>query len=75
MAQGRDYSEETAARIDRAVQNILTQAHENVRALLVARRRELDALTKELLAHETVDLAQLETILGQPLEIVPVAPA
>jgi cell division protease FtsH len=68
MAQGRDYSEETAAQIDRAVQLMLRQTHDNVHALLLARRSELDALTQALLANETVELAQIQTILGQPAQ-------
>ena len=68
MAQGRDYSEDTAAQIDRAVQLTLRRAHETVRALLVARRSQLDALMNALLEHETVDLSELRTILGTPLE-------
>jgi cell division protease FtsH len=66
MAQGRDYSEETAAQIDRAVQLMLRQTHETVHALLLAQRSKLEALAQALLEHETVDLAQLQTLLGLP---------
>ena len=65
MAQGRDYSEETAAQIDRAVQLLLRQTHDTVHALLLARRKELDALTQALLDHETVELDQIKKIVGQ----------
>jgi len=65
MTQGRDYSEETAAQIDRAVQLMLQQAHENVHRLLSSVQPQLDALVRALLEHETVDTAELATILGQ----------
>jgi cell division protease FtsH len=64
MAQGRDYSEETAAQIDRAVQLMLQQAHESTHALLLGRRKELDALANALLDHESVEIHELQTILG-----------
>jgi cell division protease FtsH len=66
MSQGQDYSEETAALIDRSVQLMLRQAHENVRALLSSHRSQLDDLTKALLEHEVIELAELQAILGDP---------
>jgi cell division protease FtsH len=73
MAQGRDYSEETAAQIDRSVQLLLKQTHASVHALLQSRRTELDALAKALLDHETVELPQLLTILGNRPETAAIA--
>jgi cell division protease FtsH len=68
MAQGRDYSEETAARIDRAVALMLQQAHEKVHALLLTLQGELNALARALLEHETVELTELQAMLGLPPE-------
>jgi cell division protease FtsH len=64
MAQGRDYSEETAAHIDRAVQLLLRQTHEKVHALLLLQRAKLETLAVALLEHETIESAQLQTLLG-----------
>jgi cell division protease FtsH len=64
MAQNRDYSEETAAQIDRAVQLLLRQAHEGVHLLLSSVKNQLDTVVQALLAHESVDSAELEKILG-----------
>ncbi len=64
MTQGRDYSEATAARIDRDVERLLDEAHEQVRALLTTARPRLDALAETLLREETVDAPEIERILG-----------
>jgi cell division protease FtsH len=64
MAQGRDYSDETAARIDRAVTTLLDGAHERVRGALSGARDRLDRLAETLLRDETVGLETLEAILG-----------
>ena len=66
MAQGRDYSEETAARIDRTIQLLLEQLHGDVHALLIEHRVKLDALMSALLEHETVEFSELQAILGPP---------
>ena len=68
MAQGRDYSEETAAHIDRAVQLLLRQTHDKVHALLLLQRAKLEILAVALLEHETIESAQLQTLLGHALE-------
>ncbi len=59
-----EYSERTAETIDQEVQKLLCAAGERVRDTLAARRRELEALAQELLRHEVVDRAALNTILG-----------
>jgi cell division protease FtsH len=69
MTQARDYSEETAAQIDRAVQLMLRQTHASVHELLLSQRTKLDAVAQALLDHETVDLPQLQAILGQPTDL------
>jgi cell division protease FtsH len=64
MAQGRDYSEDTAARIDRDVARLLDEAHAHVRDLLEGARNELETLVEALLREETVDADELRRILG-----------
>jgi cell division protease FtsH len=64
LATGRDYSEATAARIDRAIQNLLEDRHAYARELLQTHRDRLDALARALLEHETLTQQQLEEILG-----------
>jgi cell division protease FtsH len=67
MAQGRDYSEETAARIDRAVHSLLDGAHEKARTALRGARDRLESLAETLLHSETVEFEELERILGPRL--------
>ncbi len=61
-----EYSERTAETIDQEVQKLLSAAGERVRDTLSGRRRELEALAQELLRHEVVDRATLNSILGAP---------
>jgi len=64
ISQGRDYSEETAARIDQDVRRLLDEAHEEVRRRLNEGRDRLDRLVDALLQEETIDIDQLNRILG-----------
>jgi cell division protease FtsH len=64
LAQGRDYSEATAAKIDQEVTSILDERHEQVRALLTKNRDKLDRLAQTLLQEETLDHEKLTELLG-----------
>lgn len=64
LAQGRDYSEATAARIDQEVQQLLEERHEAVRRLLTDAREQLDQVVEVLLREEAVDQATLARIVG-----------
>ena len=64
LAQGRDYSEASAAHIDEEIQRLLEERHETVRALLTNERHKLDTLVQTLLHEETVDQDRLTCILG-----------
>ncbi|HLE51844.1 MAG TPA: ATP-dependent zinc metalloprotease FtsH [Anaerolineales bacterium] len=82
LAQGRDYSEETAAHIDQDVQRLLQERYQVVKNLLIQSRQQLDQLVKALLLDETIDQETLVQILGprvlianpevnQPIEAMP----
>jgi cell division protease FtsH len=64
LSQGRDYSEATAALIDRNLRELLWARHEVVERLLSTNRGKLDLLATALLRDETVDQEQLSSILG-----------
>jgi cell division protease FtsH len=64
LARGRDYSEETAAHIDREVERLLEESHRTARCLLTGEREKLDQLAELLLHEETVGEGALEHILG-----------
>lgn len=64
LTQGRDYSEATAAQIDKDIQTILNTCHDEVKALLDREHDKLDKLVETLLKDETVEQDGLERILG-----------
>lgn len=64
ISQGRDYSEETAARIDEDVRRLLDSRHEFVQQLLAGARDKLDQLVQVLLQEETIDQDDMIRILG-----------
>jgi len=64
LSQGRNYSEETSAQIDRDIQKLLNDRHELVRKLLTDARDKLDKMVEALLHEETVDQNELTNILG-----------
>jgi cell division protease FtsH len=67
LTQGRDYSEQTAAQIDKDIQTILNLCHDEVKALLDREHDKLDRLVETLLKDETVEQEGLERILGPHL--------
>jgi cell division protease FtsH len=64
FAGPRPYGEETAQRIDAEVQRIVDECHRQAKDLLVAHRRQLDALVQALLAGETLDQAEILEVTG-----------
>jgi cell division protease FtsH len=64
LAQGRDYSEATAALIDQEMQHLLEERHEAVHRLLSSARALLDHLAQTLLQEETLDQEALVHMLG-----------
>ena len=62
-ADHQDYSEETARRIDTEVQRIMREAHERARAILDARRDQLDLMARVLLERETVEGEAVQALL------------
>ncbi len=67
LAQGREYSEATAARIDKDVQELLQERYQAVLALLECARQKLDRLVEVLLKEETIDREMLVRVLGPRL--------
>jgi cell division protease FtsH len=64
VAQGKEFSEATAAKIDQDVQELLAERHVYARDLLSSHRDSLDRLVDVLLKEETIDKGKLEEILG-----------
>jgi cell division protease FtsH len=64
MAQ-REYSEETARRIDAEIEQLLKTAHGRVRETLANKRAILDALAKRLIEKEVVDRTALAELIRE----------
>lgn len=64
IAQHKDYSEETAKRIDAEVRIILETALKETRKLLVDHQNELETLTQSLIEHETLNDEEIRKLLG-----------
>jgi len=66
IARHKDYSEDTAQRIDRAVREILDRALSNAREIIESRKSEIEKLADALLARETLIDDEVRQILGLP---------
>ncbi|MCY4248566.1 MAG: ATP-dependent zinc metalloprotease FtsH [Chloroflexi bacterium] len=64
IASGRDYSDDTAAKLDAEIKRIIDVAYEETRQLLQAHRESLEELAASLLEKETVEREEIRRILG-----------
>jgi len=64
MPEEKPYSEQIAAEIDNEVRTIIENAYNNVKNLLLKKRKQLETLAKKLLEVEIVEREELEQILG-----------
>jgi len=68
IAQHRDYSEDTAIRIDQEVKRIVTTAYNRARDILVTHRDALDRVAQTLLEREVLDAHEIRLVIeGKPL--------
>ncbi len=65
LSQGRNYSEETAARIDEEVKRLVDEAYASTLNLLENNRDKLETLAKDLLENEIVEGARVLEIAGR----------
>ena len=75
----RDCSEQTAREIDEEVRSLLSHAYARAREILTEHRDQLEKVTAELLARETIDGPEFYKLVGRemprPKEPVPPMPA
>ena len=67
LHEAREFSEATAHTIDLEVQRFLNAASERASKLLAEHRLQLDAVSNDLLQKESIDHADLVTLLGPPI--------
>ncbi|MDL1955711.1 MAG: ATP-dependent zinc metalloprotease FtsH [Candidatus Desulfofervidus auxilii] len=65
IIQARDYSEETARRIDEEVRRIVIKSYEEVKELLKKNMHLLHKIAQTLLEKETIDSALLDQIIAE----------
>jgi cell division protease FtsH len=65
IAQHRDYSEQTAQKIDAEVKKIVVEANDKVTRLLEENRDILKAIADELLERETIILDDMDRIIAE----------
>jgi cell division protease FtsH len=78
ITQHRDYSEDTAIKIDAEVRSIVTNGYSRARNILETQRDTLERIAQALLEREVLDATELKLLLeGKPLpeKIPPPPPA
>ncbi len=76
IAQHRDFSEDTAIKIDQEVKRIVSEQYARATKILEDNREAMDRLTEALLEHESLDNAQMRRVIaGLPLEGDDTAPS
>ena len=64
ITQHKDYSDETARRIDGEMNKILTSCMDETMDILTTHRDQLDQLTEALVAKETLDDKEIREMFG-----------
>jgi len=64
IAQHRDFSEDTAIKIDQAVKKIISEQYARATKILEDNREAMDRLVEALLEHESLDLAQMKRVIA-----------
>ena len=68
LGDERNYSEQTASAIDAEIKKIVEEAYRQAKKTLTDHRPKLDLLAKTLLEKETMDSADVRTLLSLPEE-------
>lgn len=66
IARHKDYSEDTAQKIDESIKAIITECLDETKAILTEHRDQLDLLAETLITEETLDDDQIRKLLGMP---------
>jgi len=62
----KDYSEETARKIDAEIQSLVHGAYERAKSLLLEHREKMDQLARRLIEKETIDIEEARVLLMLP---------
>jgi len=76
IAQHRDFSEDTAIKIDQAVKKIVSEQYARATKILEDNREAMDRLVDALLEHESLDLEQMKRVIaGLPVDAQAASPS
>jgi cell division protease FtsH len=67
ISEQRDYSEKVAREIDAEVHKIIQQAHEVAQKILTENKPRLIHIAEKLIAQETLEGEELESVLSEPV--------
>ena len=68
IARHKDYSEDTAQRIDRAIREILDSSRDSAANIITSHKDDIEKLAEALLARETLTDDDVRMILGLPVK-------
>ena len=75
IAQHRDYSEDTAIRIDQAVKKIVMAGYNKAKELIEGNRDGMERIAEALLEREVLDAADIKLLIaGKPLPVKDLPP-
>lgn len=60
----KEYSEDTAKDIDEEVRNLVQQAYQKAKSLLIEHRDKMDKIAQRLLEKEVIDIDETKVLLG-----------
>ena len=75
IANGRDYSDDTASKLDAEIKRIIDVAYQETRGLLDDHREQLDELAQALLEKETIEREEILRILDIEDDAADILPA
>ena len=66
LFEEKNYSEETARKIDEEVHNLVHLSYDRAKSLLLGNKDKLDTLAKRLIEKETLDIEEVRQFLNIP---------
>jgi cell division protease FtsH len=69
ISEQRDYSEDIAIKIDREVRNLVEEAYDRAKRILIEYRTQLDTIAERLIEAETIDRKEFEGLFEEPVPV------
>jgi len=73
ILENKEYSDQTAQKIDEEVRRLVQQAHDRGKKLLTEHRDKLELMAQRLIEKEVIDIDEARQLLGMPdAKVIPV---